>query len=129
MDKKEINAYLRQVKRNCPSPFRRTLQKELRGDLLDYTQEHPGATMGELTEHFGAPETFAYEYIIAMDDAKRQRLLRRSRWVIGCLLAGLILSVLLMVGAEMKIYYDNHRPLQLWEGSLIPDDDEWMKHE
>lgn len=78
MTRKEINIYLRRVKWNCPFAFRKRLLEELRGNLLDYWEKNPEGTMDEVIEIFGAPETFAYNYILSMEDEKRQKLVRRS---------------------------------------------------
>lgn len=93
--------------------------RELRGNLFDYLEEHPDSTPEELAECFGAPETYAYNYILAMDDAKRQGMLRRSRWIIGCAVMGVILTLLIVAVGDAWMAYDNSRPLKPWKGSEV----------
>lgn len=111
MDQKMVKSYLKEVKKNCPYPFRKRLIAELGGSLHRYLEEHPDCTKEEVVAHFGAAETFGYGYIVAMDDGERKRLLNRARWIRSCLIAGVMICLLLLAAGQIWISYDNSRPL------------------
>lgn len=79
MTQKEIDTYLKKIKRNCPFPFKKKLLAELREDLVDYKEEHPDGTMDDVIARFGAPETFSYNYVLVMENEARQKMIKKSR--------------------------------------------------
>lgn len=111
MEQKTVKSYLKEVRRNCPYPFRKRLMAELGESLHSYLEEHPDCTEEEVVAHFGAAEMFGYSYIAAMEDGERQRLLGRARWIRGCLIAGVMICLLLLVAGQIWISYGNSRPL------------------
>lgn len=116
MNQKEIEAYLKEVKKNCPYPFRKRLVAEMRGSVLDYLEENPEGTMEDVVAHFGAAETLGYSYILDMDGKERQKLFNRARWIKCCAIAGIVICLLLAVGSQIWIAYDNSRPLTYYQG-------------
>lgn len=100
MKQKEIRAYLKKVKRYCPRSFWKKLAPELEGNLLDFQERNPDCTIAEIIGHFGAPETFGYSYILAMEDGERRKMIRQSQRTKRIVLAVAIAGVL-TVAAEV----------------------------
>ncbi len=100
MNRKYINQYYRQVKKELAYPFRKRndMLRSLRSDLDDFLESHPLANTADITAHFGAPEDFAERYFESLrtdeivDTVRFHTLLRR--WV--C--AALVVIVLAAVG-------------------------------
>lgn len=116
MEQKEIESYLKEVKKNCPYPFRKRLIAELRGSVLGYVEENPGCTMDDVVAHFGVAETVGYSYILEMDEKERKKLLDRAHWIKCCIIAGAVICMLLVVGGQIRVFYDNSRPLVYYYG-------------
>lgn len=100
ISQKEISIYLKQVKKSCNPAFRGKLATDLKNSLSDFLEENPDCAMEDITEHFGEPEQFADEYILAMDDAERRKLVNHSKWIKRVVLIGVV-AVVLIVSATM----------------------------
>ena len=116
-----IDLYLKQVKKYCPLSFRKKLITELKNDLLDFLENHPDSTLENIYQHFGTPETFASEYILAMDNEQRQELINRSKWNKRCVLAGVILIVLIIFTAAVWIVHENSQDVAAYYREEIID--------
>ncbi len=92
---KIISSYLRQARKNCPFSFRKKLSTDLKGHLFDYFDDNPDSTFEDITNHFGAPEKFADEYLLSMDETARKKTLQKNRWVKWSILAGITTIVLI----------------------------------
>ena len=92
---KIISSYLKQVKRNCPFPFRKRLVADLKNHLEDYFDDKPSGTLEDIINHMGAPEKFADEYLMAMDEPARQKTIQKSRWLKQICLIGVASIVLI----------------------------------
>lgn len=103
ISQKEIRTYLKQVKKNCPSSFRKKLAGELESSLFDYVDGHPDSTMEDIVVHFGLPERYVREYIRALDDSVCQKIVSRSKRIKRCVLIGTIIAVLIVAGAAIKL--------------------------
>lgn len=121
MKQQLIDLYLKQVKKYCPLSFRKKLITELKSDLLDFLNDHPDSTLENIYQHFGTPETFASEYILAMDNEQRQKLIHRSKWNKRCVLAGAILIVLIIFTAAVWIVHENSQHVLLYYSEEIID--------
>lgn len=76
---------------------RRAFLQSLQNDVEDYREQHPGATLSDIKDHFGYPERVVRDYIAALDeDALRHRLVgvRRRKVLNVC---GLIVVSALIV--------------------------------
>lgn len=93
---KIISSYLRQVKRNCPFPFRKKLIVDLKSHLFDYFDANPGSTFEDITNHLGLPEKFADEYLLAMDETARKKAIEKTRWIKWSVLVGVAAIVLII---------------------------------
>ena len=111
---KIISGYLRQVKRNCPISLRKKQLTDLESCLLDYPEDHPGSTYEELVNHLGAPEKFADELFLTMDEAARMKAIQKARWIKLCYIftAAIILLitaataiVLIHAKFQTRVYY------------------------
>lgn len=116
MEQKEIRRYLKKVKRYCPYPFRKKLMPELEGNLLDFLDENPDSTIADVEEHFGAPETFGYAYILAMEDEERRRLVKQSRRVKVVALAVTVVCVIAMAAwVAWSIWWHEEHAIRSYE--------------
>lgn len=111
---KLISHYLKQVKKSCPFSFRKVLIKELKNHLFDYLNANPCNTLEDIINHFGSPEKFADEYLLAMDETARKKIIQTTKcfkW--SCLLATTAIIFTIMVVAfkilceisETRVYY------------------------
>lgn len=77
----------------------------LKGSVEEYQQEHPDATLAELCDHFGKPETIASDYISTLDEEfVRKRLFRAKAIRIGVIIVAAIAAVALgALGAAMLV--------------------------
>lgn len=116
MEQKEIKSYLKEVKKNCPFPFRKRLLAELRESVLGYVEEHPDCTMDDVVARFGVAEMVGYGYILEMDEKERKKLLDRAHWIRCCIIAGVVICILLIAGGAAWIHYDNSKPLVYYYG-------------
>lgn len=81
VNQREIAKYVRQAGKKCSAPYRRKLIAELQNSLSDFFEDNPEHSMEDILEHFGSPEKFADEYLLAMDRAERSNLLRIAKWI------------------------------------------------
>ena len=111
---KIVSSYLRQVKRNCPISLQKKQMTDLESCLLDYLDDHPGSTYEDLVNHLGAPEKFADELILTMDEAARRKAIQKTRWAKLCCIftAAVILLItaataigLIHAKLETRVYY------------------------
>lgn len=103
----EIKNYLKQVKKHCPRAFRKKLMKELEGSLYDFFEQRPDGTTADIIQHFGSPESFADEYILAMDETTRQGVLHKSKWVKRIVFIAVLIIVLVVGAAAACIIREN----------------------
>lgn len=104
---KEISEYIRQVGKSCPYSFRRKLLSELQSNLSDFLSVHPDCTMEDVLSHFGSPEKFADEYILAMDSIGRQTMLQKGRFFKKVVCVGMTLVLLIVISAAAWIVHEN----------------------
>ena len=116
-----IDLYLKQVKKHCPSSFRKKLMTELKSNLLDFLDDYPDSTLEDICRHFGSPETFSSEYILTMDDEQRQKLINHSKWNRRCVLAGIILIVLIILTTAVWIIHENSQHVTPYYHEIITD--------
>ena len=65
---KEVKRYLKTAEKNCTGSFKKKLRTDLKNHLYDYIEENPDSSFEDIVHHFGEPDKFADEYILAMDD-------------------------------------------------------------
>lgn len=101
MNKCEINSYFKAVKKamHCPKKARKYILNNMISDVEEYINLHPSATMQEIQEHFGTPDSYAKEYIACLDSnilyhkvAKHQ--FRNTVWIAVGVAVVLIFSIL-----------------------------------
>ncbi len=78
---KIISSYLKQVRKNCPFSFRKKLITDLESHLSDYLDDNPNSTLEDVINYVGPPEKIADECLLAMDEAARQRILNKTKWI------------------------------------------------
>ncbi len=104
---KELNKYFSQVKQNCPREYRTKMMPVIKGNVLDYLEENPNCSMSDVNAQFGAPEKFASEYIMAMDDAEKCKILRTSKFIKRVVIIGVTVVVLIIAVTAAFIIIDN----------------------
>lgn len=104
---KEITKYLRQTERVCPAPYRRKLITELQNNLSEFLDDNPEHTMDDVLEHFGSPEKFADEYLLAMDDRGRKVILHKTRCIKLAVCFGTAMAILIIAIAALWIVHEN----------------------
>lgn len=93
------NQYLKQVKSHltCPAALKKTFLEQLQGDVEEFLETAPNATLEELTQRFGSPSEMAHSYIDSLDGDELQKQLRKSKIVKRIVLftcLGILLAVL-----------------------------------
>lgn len=74
----DISDYLKQIGKKAPFAFRKKLITELRQNISEYVDEHPNCSIEDVINHFGTPEQFADEYILAMDETARKEAIQKA---------------------------------------------------
>lgn len=113
---KIISSYLKRVKKNCPFFFRKKLITDLKSHLFDYLDDNPDSTLEDIINHLGAPEKFADEYLLVMDETTRKKAIRKAKWIKYSILSG-IASIVLIIAvtavmmlikiSQIRVYYYN----------------------
>lgn len=106
---REISDYVRRVGENCPFSVRMKLKKKLKNSLSDFLDEKSDCTMDDVVEHFGSPEKFTDEYVLAMDAADRQNILHKVKWFKRTIGIGIAVVVLIVVTAAIWVVCENSR--------------------
>ncbi len=114
---KIISSYLRQVKRNCPFSIQKKLINDLKNHLFDYFDDNPCSTFEDITNHFGAPEKFADEYLLAMDKDARKKAIQKTKWVKWSFLVGVtaIVFIIAVTAVWMLIEISQKREYHYYE--------------
>ena len=106
--------YCRRIRKRIVGPRREkaVFLEPLKGSVEEYQQEHPDATLAELCDHFGKPETIANDYISTLDDEfVRKRLFRAKAIRIGVIIVAAIAAVALgALGAAMLLNRSANTP-------------------
>lgn len=107
VSQREIAKYLKQVRKGCPAPYRRKLMTEIRNNLSEFLDDRPECTMEDILKHFGPPEKFADEYLLAMEDAERRTILHKAKWIKLAVCFGTAMIILIVAIAAIWIVYEN----------------------
>ena len=107
VSQKEISKYIRRVGKGCQFSFRRKMIMELQNNLSDFLDGHPECTMDDVLSHFGTPEKFADEYILAMEVADRQKILRKTKLVKKGVCTGVAMVILIVMATAILIVHEN----------------------
>ena len=101
------NQYLKQVKSHltCPAALKKTFLEQLRGDVEEFLETNPNATLEGLTQRFGNPSEMAHSYIETLDGDKLQKQIKKAKIVkrivlftcLGILLAVLFVASVIIV--------------------------------
>lgn len=110
----EIKHYLNQVKKHCPYPVRKKLMEELESNLSDFLEQYPDSTITDIVEHFGSPEKFADEYILAMDESRRRGILRKSKWIKRMIFIAALLILLVITVTAVWIVHENSQDVTVY---------------
>lgn len=102
-----IKSYLKRAGKNCPHSFKRKLTEDLKSHLYDYIDENPNASFDDIVEHFGLPEKFSDEYILAMEDDTRKKLISKNKWIKMAFLIGVTIFVIIVAVTSIWIIIEN----------------------
>lgn len=101
------NQYLKQVKSHltCPAALKKTFLEQLRGDVEEFLETNPDATLEGLTERFGSPSEMAHSYIETLDGDELQKQIKKAKIVkrivlftcLGILTVVLVIAVLFII--------------------------------
>lgn len=101
------NQYLKQVKSHltCPGALKKNFLEQLQGDVEEFLETNPDATLEELTQRFGNPEEMAHSYIESLDGDELQKQIKKSKMVKRIVLFTClgILSIILIVASIIII--------------------------
>ena len=100
-----INKYIKNVVKLLPFSCRRKLRNDLFTSISDVFGDDSEITKEALSQQFGTPDSFAAEYLSAMDSKELQNHLLRSQKHKRRMAIALICLVLLLV------------PISIWIGS------------
>lgn len=94
--------YLKQVKSHltCPAALKKTFLEQLRGDVEEFLETNPDATLEVLTVRFGEPNQMACSYLDGLDGNELQKQIKKAKTVKRTILftcLGLLLAVLVAI--------------------------------
>ena len=75
------NQYLKQVKSHltCPAALKKTFLEQLRGDVEEFLETNPNATLEDLAQRFGNPSEMAHSYIETLDGDKLEKQIKKAK--------------------------------------------------
>jgi len=85
------------------------LSQELQNNISDFLDKDSERTMEDVLIHFGPPEKFADEYILAIDTKNRQKMLHKAGQVRKTICIGISVMVLIIAVAAFMIVRENSR--------------------
>ncbi len=101
------NQYLKQVKSHltCPGKLKKTFLTQLRGDVEEFLETNPNATLEDLAQRFGSPSEMAHSYIETLDGDELQKQIKKAKIVkrivlftcLGILTVVLVIAVLFII--------------------------------
>ena len=109
VSQKEVSKYIKRAGKGCPRPFRRKLSEELQNNISDFLDKDSGRTMEDVLSHFGSPEKFVDEYILAIDIENRQKMLRKAGQARRAVCVGISVIILIIAAAAFMIVRENSR--------------------
>ena len=125
----------------CPKTEKEKLLTGLRSDVADYLEDHPAATVEELENRFGTPETIADSYQSTMSEAEIRNKLHHKQMIaiaiviaIGLLLLAAIIGTAIYFAratADVPEYYvieevtGQSVPPEVWEEASNNPDTAW----
>lgn len=109
IDVKEVEKYCNAVEKQCPREFRKRLMPDLESSISDYLAENPNSTLNNITQHFGEPEQFAIEYLAAMNDSERNKIISRAKWIKRGIAIGVALLIIIAAITATLIIIENSK--------------------
>lgn len=111
MIEREIKKYLTEVKRCLPIHKRSRLIRELESNIDVFLQNHPGASMEDIKNHFGEPYRFAEEYYLSEEDLPGHHFTSNvtlvKRWLIIVAVIIILIFVIIAGLTAISIYRYN----------------------
>ncbi len=103
----DISNYLKQIGKKVPFAFRKKLITELRHNISEYIDEYPNSTIEDVIDHFGTPEKFADEYILAMDENARKEAIYKAGLIKKSIFITLAIMLLIITTTAIWIICEN----------------------
>ena len=104
-----INKYIRDVVKLLPFSCRKKLQNDLYTSIYDVFGDESEITKEALSQQFGTPDSFAAEYLSAMDSKELQNHLLRSQKHKRRMAIALICLILLLIPISVWICSEDER--------------------
>lgn len=104
-----INKYIRNVVKLLPFSCRKKIRNDLYTSISDKFGDDSGVTEEQLFQQFGTPDSFAAEYLSAMDIAELRTHLLRSQKQKRRMAIALVCLVLLLIPISIWISSENER--------------------
>ena len=99
------NQYLKQVKSHltCPAALKKTFLEQIRGDVEEFLETNPDATLEVLTVRFGEPNQMACSYLDGLDGNELQKQIKKAKIVKRIVLFTCLGILLLVLAAAAYI--------------------------
>ena len=106
-----VRHYLREVKKRlcCPSSLKKEFLRQLTDELILFCSDRETANFLQLTEHFGAPEDVADDFLAELDPGKRNRYACRQMKLAYLTLAAVSLLSISMIAGKAGSYLKTSR--------------------
>ncbi len=113
--KAEVRAYLRKIRKALPGSFntKQAVASTLKSQIESYIEENPDASINDVIERFGTPETIANEFDVTEFSAEIKKYKFKT----------LILSVLAVVLVVLCLWLTIALISSLEEGTIVVDND------
>ena len=113
--KAEVRAYLRKIRKALPGSFntKQAVASTLKSQIENYIEDNPDATIDDVIERFGTPETIANEFDVTEFSAEIKKYKLKT----------LILSVLAVVLIALCLWLTAALIESLKDGYIILTDD------
>lgn len=99
--------YLQKVRRSltCPRKLKKRMLDGLRSDIDAYLEEHPNASLEDLTERFGEPAALSESYLSALDAGELKSAVNVKKRVVLIVLSACAAAVLIWLIAVCILLY------------------------
>ena len=99
--------YLQKVRRSltCPRKLKKRMLDGLRSDIDAYLEEHPNASLEDLTERFGEPAALSESYLSALDAGELKSSMNVRKRVVLVVLSACAAAVLIWLIAVCILLY------------------------
>lgn len=114
-----LSHYKKQVLKHAPLALRKRIKTDLDNSIRDFLDENPDSSIEDIENVFGTAESFADEYILAMDVTERNKTLLKAKWIKHTILLLSVIIVLIILVTAVWVIIENSRTAAYYYETII----------